>query len=178
MPLFRSVAISVSASTNCRTLEPTFLHKWLQRAKKICRSYLTNCLEPIVIGNVNVRPEVMSGKAQADNQALVSKNLLFISKNGVGELRVKGRESFWLRLARLHYRDLKRIVRVTRPWNPSVSADAPESKERGSSWHRLTFVFKRHVEYATASLESEVRKVQKDDKEARLIASRNSFSIT
>lgn len=170
--------MSVSASTNCRILEPTFLHKWLQSAKKICRSYLTNRLESIIVGNVNVRPEVMSGKAQADNQALVSENLLFISKNGVGELRVKGRESFWLRLARLHYCDLKRIVRIARPWNPSVSANAPESVEGGSPWHRLTFVFKRHVGYAMASSESEVRKMQKDEKATRLIASRNSFSIT
>jgi hypothetical protein len=41
--------------------------------------------------------------------------LLFVSKNGVGELGVEGRESFRLRVARLHDRDLKRIVGVARP---------------------------------------------------------------
>lgn len=37
-----------------------------------------------------MRPEVMSGKPQTDDQALVSKDLLFVSEDGVSELRVKG----------------------------------------------------------------------------------------
>lgn len=120
--------MSVSVSANHEIIMPTFRNEWLQSAKKICRSYLANRLESIVVGNVNMRPEVMSGKAQPDNQALVSEDLLFISENGVGELRVEGRESFRLRLALLYDRNLERIVRVARPWNPSVSANASEKR--------------------------------------------------
>lgn len=93
----------------------TFWNEFLQSAKKIRRSYVTNCLESIVIGNVNMRAEIMGGKAQADNQALVSKNLLFVSENGVGKLGVEGCESFRLRVTRLYNRDLKCIVGVACP---------------------------------------------------------------
>jgi hypothetical protein len=99
----------------CALLGLTLRNEFLQSAKKIRRSNVANRLKSIIVGNVNMRAEIMGSKAQTDDQAFVSKNLLFISKNGVGELRVKGRESFRLRLARLHDRDLKRIVGIARP---------------------------------------------------------------
>lgn len=69
-----------------------------------------------------MRAEVMSGKAQTNNQAFIAEDLLFVSENGVSELRVEGRESFRFRVAGLHHRDLKRIIGVARPCNPFMSA--------------------------------------------------------
>lgn len=77
------------SSKICDLEDLTLWNEFLQSAKKIRRSYVANGLEAIVVGNVNMWAEVMGGESQTDNQALVTKNLLLVSKNRVGKLGVE-----------------------------------------------------------------------------------------
>jgi len=63
-----------------------------------------------------MRAEIVGGEAQSNDQALVSKNLFIITKDGIGELRVESRQRLGFRIARLHDRDMERIIGVARPW--------------------------------------------------------------
>lgn len=62
----------------------------LQGTEKIHRSSVTNRLESILVRNVDMGAEIVGGEAQSDDQAFVSKYLLIITKDGIGELRVEG----------------------------------------------------------------------------------------
>lgn len=64
--------------------------KWLESSKEIDCSCVTHCLEPIVVGDVNMRPEIVGRKTQADDQPFVSEDLLFVAENWICELRVEG----------------------------------------------------------------------------------------
>lgn len=127
----------------------------------------------------------MGGKAQSNDQAFIPKNLLFIPENGVGELRVKGRECFWLRLARLHNRDVERIIGVACPYkrlrariNYCIDDFRVRSYIHSSSSAILDFSTrvkeKEHWFKDCRAIGGRMRKVRN---EARLVASRSSASV-
>lgn len=62
-----------------------------------------------------MRTEVVGCKAQADNQPFVSEDLLFVAEDRICELRVESREGLGFGVARLHNRDVERIVGIARP---------------------------------------------------------------
>jgi hypothetical protein len=96
-------------------IELTFLDKRLQCIEKVESSRVTDRLELLIVGNVNVRAHIMGRKAQADNQPPVSKDLFLITKDGVGELGVERGERLGFLVARLDNGDMNRIVGVARP---------------------------------------------------------------
>lgn len=59
--------------------------------------------------------QVMSRKAQANDQALIAKDALFVAENGVCELRMEGRQGFGFGLARLYYGNMDSVVGVAGP---------------------------------------------------------------
>jgi hypothetical protein len=56
----------------------------------------------LIVGDVDVRFEVMRCEPQLSNQPLVSEDGLFFAKDRIGKLWMEGRESCWLVLAALH----------------------------------------------------------------------------
>jgi hypothetical protein len=91
------------------------LYKWLQRIEKVESSCVTDRLELLIIGNVNMRAHIMGCKAQADNQTPVAEDLFLITKDGVRELGMERRERLGLFVARLDNGDVNRIIGVARP---------------------------------------------------------------
>lgn len=65
MPLYSS-AFS-DRGTLSHDLKLTLRHEWLQSSEKIHCSCVVNCLESIVIGNVDMRTNIVGSEAQADN---------------------------------------------------------------------------------------------------------------
>lgn len=63
-----------------------------------------------------MRAKIVSCEAQPDNQALVTKNLLFIAKNGVGKLWMKARKRLGLFLTGLHNGDVHGVIRIAGPY--------------------------------------------------------------
>jgi hypothetical protein len=90
----------------------TFLDKWLQCIDEVKSSCVTDCLELLIVGDVNMRAHIMGRKAQADNQTPITEDLFLITKDGVGELRMERGECLRLLVARLDNGDMNRIVGV------------------------------------------------------------------
>lgn len=63
-----------------------------------------------------MRTKIVSREAQPDNQALVTKDLLFIAKNGVCKLRMKARKRLGFFLAGLHNGDVHSVIRIAGPY--------------------------------------------------------------
>lgn len=101
--------------TYCRKLKLTLLDKRFQSIEEIDSSCVTDWLELLIVGNVNMRAQIMSRKAQTDNQAFVTEDLLIVAKDRIGELGVKRRKCFRLLLAWLNDSNMDRIVGVARP---------------------------------------------------------------
>lgn len=59
-----------------------------------------------------MRAEIVSGKSQANYQALIAEDLLIVAKYRVSELGMEGRKGLRLGLARLHDRNMERIIGV------------------------------------------------------------------
>lgn len=70
-------------------LKPTLLDERFQSIEQVDSSCVTDRLELLIVGNVNMRAQIMSRKAQPDNQASVTENLLIVAKYRIGELGVK-----------------------------------------------------------------------------------------
>lgn len=64
-----------------------------------------------------MRAEVVSCESQPDNQTHVTKNALFIAKNGICELRVKAGQCLGLFQVRLDYRDMDGVIGVAGPYS-------------------------------------------------------------
>lgn len=62
-----------------------------------------------------MRSKIVGSESHANNQALVAKDVLLITENRVGKLRVKGGQGLGLLLAGLNQGDLDGIVGVTGP---------------------------------------------------------------
>lgn len=60
--------------------------------------------------------EIMGSKPQADDQASVAKNLLFISENWVGKLRMKAGKRGGFFFAGLDDSNMNGVVGVARPY--------------------------------------------------------------
>lgn len=101
--------------TYCRKLKLTLLDKRFQSIEEIDSGCVTDWLELLIVGNVNMRAQIMSRKAQTDNQASVTEDLLIVAKDRIGKLGVKRRKCFRLLLAWLNDSNMDRIVGVARP---------------------------------------------------------------
>ena len=65
----------------------------------------------------------MRSKAEPDFQPLIAKDMFFVTKNGIGELRVKGRERLRKIYAWPDQGDMDDIARVR---GPCTLSDKPE----------------------------------------------------
>lgn len=65
----------------------------------------------------------MSGKAQANYQALVAEYALLIAKDRIGELRVEVGEGLGLRFSWLDHGDMNRVIGVAGPYRATALAD-------------------------------------------------------
>jgi hypothetical protein len=93
----------------------TFWSKRFQSTQQVDRSCIADRLEPVIVRDVDMGAQVMGRKAQANDQALVAKDALFVAEDGVCELRMKGREGFGFGLAGLYYSDMDSVVGVAGP---------------------------------------------------------------
>lgn len=71
-----------------------------------------------------MRPEIVSRESQPDNQPLVAKNALLITKDRVRKLRMEPSECLGLVLARLDQGDMNGVVGVARPYSRGRSQSA------------------------------------------------------
>lgn len=69
----------------------TFREPWLYSLQEIQRCRVFNRFELVIVGDVDMRPEIVSRESQPDNQPLVTKNALLIAENRVSKLRVETR---------------------------------------------------------------------------------------
>lgn len=87
-----------------------------QGLEKIDRRSVAHGLELVVVRDVDVRAEVMGREAEADDQALVAKDLFLVTEYWVCELRVEARDRFRFLLAGLDDRDVHGVIGVACPW--------------------------------------------------------------
>ena len=89
------------------------------------RLSLTQWLHLLAVGCLYVRPHVIGAVAQADLQVFVAEDLLFIAKDGVGELGMECPNGARARLRWSEKVDMKRIIRVGDPCSAiSVSLES------------------------------------------------------
>lgn len=93
----------------------TFGNPWLERFQKIDRRSIPDGFELLVVRDMNVRAQVMGGKSQTDNQPSVAENLLLITENRIGKLRMKAGQGLWFFFVRLNDGDMHGVVGVAGP---------------------------------------------------------------
>lgn len=81
----------------------------LQDILDINRLLLCHAFENFAIGNLNMRSHVICTVPQVDFEIFVSKDLLFVAKNGIGEPWVEARNRVQTGFGRGKKADLKSI---------------------------------------------------------------------
>lgn len=81
---------------------------------------IANRLKLLVIANRDVWVEIMSSESQSNAQILVAEDPLFLSKDGIGELRMELRQDFGGIGTWLANRYFGCLIRIRRPYISSV----------------------------------------------------------
>lgn len=103
-------------------VKPTFWKVFLQHFFNIVWFRLSNCLELLLVLDCQMWSHVVCIVAQVDLQVLVPEDALFVTENGVGELRMElGDDGCWSRRRRSDHRNDDRIIGIGRPWDVTVS---------------------------------------------------------
>lgn len=87
----------------------------LHQLLDIERLRLSDCLELLVEGELEVGAHIMRVISEVDVEALIAEDLLFFAKDGVGELGTESRNCLGALLARPHEADGKCLRGVLRP---------------------------------------------------------------
>ena len=66
-----------------------------QRLSYVQRLGLPHCLEPLIIGDLDVGLQIMGGKTKVNAKGLVAKDPLLIAKDGEGIFGMEGRQRLW-----------------------------------------------------------------------------------
>ena len=93
----------------------TFWKKRLQFLIQIDSRDILHRLEPFIVGDVHVGPEIMGRETQLDDQTLVPEYRLVIAEDGVREFRLEGGDALQFAITGLHNGDIDGVVRPAGP---------------------------------------------------------------
>lgn len=88
---------------------------FLENGGNIVGFAVTDGLEFLVVGDLQMRSHVIRTVPQADLEALVAKDPLLFAEDGISELGVEGRDGCEAGLGGREEIDAERIVRVDEP---------------------------------------------------------------